>query len=104
MGSGVQISAAGRLKAPPRPPHSRPRPRPHLLRVVLLVHGPEGVDGAARRQHDALRAARVVLHKLGDVIHIALRGIVIYNLWGGGKGWHRVRTGAAAVCVQGKGR
>lgn len=39
-----------------------------LVSVVLLVHGPEGVDGSARRQHDTSGAARVLLHKLGHVI------------------------------------
>ena len=48
------------------------RTEARLRGVVLLVHGPEGVDGAAGRQHQPRRAARVLLHKLGHVVHPVL--------------------------------
>mmetsp|Transcript_16638 Transcript_16638/g.35999 ORF Transcript_16638/g.35999 Transcript_16638/m.35999 type:complete len:302 (+) Transcript_16638:683-1588(+) len=45
-----------------------------LCLLVLLVDGPEGLDGASRCQHDLLHATRVGVHKGRDVVHVALVG------------------------------
>ncbi len=43
-----------------------------LLILVLLVHGPEGVDGAAGCKHEPRGPSRVHLQKLGDIVDAVL--------------------------------
>ena len=73
--NGRPLDGAGGLHQP-RAMYQQHNPErtAHLLRVVLLVHGPKRVNRPAGSQHQARRSSGVLLNKSGHIVNTGFVG------------------------------